>query len=76
MILVKSFLAGAVALILYLLVTGAIVRKLLTPPKLPPIPDSGGGFTWGGAWIPIWPIVTGAVLVFAALFYWTLKKIS
>ena len=76
MILVKSFLAGAAALILYLLVSGAIVRKLLTPPKLPPIPGSSGRFTWGGAWIPIWPIAIGAVLIFAAVFYWTLKRIS
>jgi hypothetical protein len=74
--LVKSFLARAAALMLYLLVTGAVVRKLLAPPKLQPIPDSGGGFTWGGAWIPIWPIAIGAVLVFAAAFYWILKRIS
>ena len=76
MIFVKSLLAGVAALVLYLLLAGAIVWRLLAPLKLPPIRADAGGFTWGGPWIPIWPIPIGAVLVFAAAFYWIFKRRS
>jgi hypothetical protein len=76
MILVKSLLVGVAAVIVYLLLAAAIVWRLSTPPKLPPFPTDGGGFTWSGRWIPIWPIPIGAILVFVAASYWALKRIS
>ena len=80
MVLAKSLLAGAAALMVYLLIAGAIVLKLLTPAKMPVIPADGSSFGWNSSWssisVPILPVLIGALLVFLGAFYWTLKRCS
>jgi type VI protein secretion system component VasF len=77
MIYVKSFLAAVAALIIYVVACGAIVMKLLTPKPLS-FPADGVSYVSNGPWtpIPMWPVLIGALLVAAAAYYWTFKKIS
>jgi len=63
MIFVKSLSAGTAALIVYVLLI-AIILKLRTP--------TAEGL--GAIAIPIWPVLIGAVLVFAAVFCWIFKR--
>ena len=67
MILIKSFAAGAVALLLYLLLIGAVLW-LRTP---------AGGV--GAVAFPMWPVLIvliGGLLVFAAVCHWTFRRTS
>jgi len=72
-IYVKSFLAGAAALIVYVLLFVTVLTKLIlpTPPSLP----EGVGYVSNSPWIPAWLILLGALVAVAAAFYWTFRKL-
>lgn len=78
MVLAKSLLAGATALMVCLLIGGAIVLKLLTPLKMTVIPTDGSGFVGNSSWfsVPILPVLIGGLSVFLGAFYWTFKRYS
>jgi hypothetical protein len=69
-----SFLVALAALIAYVLLFVTVGIRLLvsTPPSLP----EGVGYVSNSPWIPLWLILLGALLVFAAAFYGTFRKIS
>jgi len=64
MAFVKGFVAGISAAVIYLVVI-AVVLWLRIPPE-----------GVGAIALPGWPVLAGAVLIFAATFYWTAKKSS
>jgi hypothetical protein len=77
MIYVKSFLAGVAALILAAVII--IVALFLAGPILELLPhrDEGGvAFdVYGvGSWLNIWVILLGALLIFAAGFYFAFRR--
>ncbi len=74
MIYVKSLLAGVGALTAYyiLFVTVGIRLLLPTPPDLP----EGVGYVSASPWVPLWLILVIALVVFAAAYYWTFRKLS
>jgi hypothetical protein len=85
MIYVKSILAGIAASIIFVPLYVIVVLKLLVPRSLPPQPASipiddvnGGGYFSSGSMVAIsaWPLLLGGLLIFAAVFYWTFRKIS
>jgi hypothetical protein len=69
----NCFLTGLAALIAYVLLFVTVLIKLLlpTPPSLP----EGVGYVSNSPWIPAWLILLGALLSFAAAFYWTFRKL-
>jgi hypothetical protein len=76
MIYAKSLLAALAALI----VTAAAIvgvafavsiKALSTPP-----PGVGGDWYFVGPWVPLWVIGGIPLLVFAAIYFLTLKKLS
>jgi hypothetical protein len=83
---VKSFVTGAVAVIVYVFAVGAIATVSVAPrmQDLPPatLPTGALGAVAGGGWVggvgaitvPILPLAIGAVLVFAATFYWMFRR--
>ena len=75
MIYIRSLLVGLAALILYLLLCSAILWRVLIP-KLTSFPADNVSYVFESPWIPIWPFLSGAVLIFAAAFYWTFKRSS
>ena len=78
MVLAKSLLAGAAALMVYMLIGGVIVLKLLTPLKMPVLSADGSNFVENSnsISIPMLPVLIGALLVFSGAFYWTFKRCS
>jgi H+/Cl- antiporter ClcA len=74
MIHLKSVLAGVGALIAccFLFVTAGIRLLLPKPPDLP----EGVGFVSNSPWVPLWLILVIALLVFAAVYLWTFRKLS
>ncbi len=78
MIYVKSLLCGLGALILYGLLAGALGAMFLffTMPKLPDLADGSGFVGASTIWIPTWPLLGGAVVVFAAVFYWSFRRFA
>jgi H+/Cl- antiporter ClcA len=74
MIYLKSLLAGVGALIAcYVFLVTVGVRLLL--PKTPDLPG-GVSFVSNSPWVPLWPILVIALLVFAAVYLWTFRKLS
>lgn len=74
MIYAKSFLAGVAALIVAALIICAFAAgATLIMEHIPP-GEGGIGFYVIGPWLPIWSLAVGALLVFAAGFYWTLRR--
>jgi hypothetical protein len=88
MIYVKSFLVGIAPTIVCWALCSLVVMELLTrklpTPQLASIPANVGHYANGGGYfssspgplIAMWPFVIGALLIFAAVFYRTFKKLS
>ncbi len=78
MIYVKSLLCGLAALTLYALLAGALGALFLffTMPKLPDLVGDSGFVGANTIWIPTWPLFAGAVVVFAAVFYWSFRRFA
>jgi len=87
MVYVKSVLAGIAASIIFVPLYVIVVLRLLVPRSLPPPPVSipidgvnGGGYfsSSSGPMVAIsaWPLLLGGLLIFAAAFYWTFRRIS
>ena len=85
MIYVKSVLAGIAASIVFVPLYVIIVLRLLVPRALPPPPVSvpadgvnGGGYFSSGPMVAIsaWPLLLGGLVIFAAVSYWTFRRIS
>jgi hypothetical protein len=74
MIYLKSFLAGLGALIAYCFLFVTVGVRLLVP-KLPNLPE-GVGWVASSPWVPLWLILLIALLVFAAVYFWTFQKLS
>jgi H+/Cl- antiporter ClcA len=74
MIYLKSLLAGLGALVAfyYLFVTVGIRLLLPKPPDLP----EGVGYVSNSPWVPLWLVFLIALLVFAAAYFWTFRKLS
>jgi hypothetical protein len=66
-IYVKSLLAGLAALII--IAALIIVMERLTPP-------AGGGVYFVGPFFSIWPVLIGALFIFAVVSYWAFKRAS
>jgi hypothetical protein len=73
-IYVKSLLAGLAALIIVaaliigVLFFAPIVMERLTPP--------GGGVYFVGPYFSMWPVLVGALFIFAVVSYWAFKRAS
>ncbi len=79
MICVKSLLAGAAVATLCAVVGGIAYVKLSMSQVLADfhnIDPNGGSYVANSPWIPIWPIVAGAVVIFAVTSYWAFQRIS
>jgi hypothetical protein len=77
MIYVRSFLAGLAALIILAALIVAVF--FLAPPVMEmPTPSSQGDAGWyfGAFAFPTWPVPIGALVIFAAVSYWTYKRLS
>jgi hypothetical protein len=74
-IYVKSLLAGMAAAIVWILLSGIVVVRLMTP-QVAPVPAESGSYSSNGRSIPLWPIQIGAVLIFASAGYLTFRRIS
>jgi hypothetical protein len=74
MIYLKSLLAGVGALIAYYFLFVTIGIKLLLP--MPPDLPDGAGYVSNSPWVPLWLILVIALLVFAAVYFWTFRKLS
>ncbi len=74
MIYIKSLLAGVGALIAFYLLFVTVGVRLLLPK--PPDPREGVGYVSNSPWVPLWVILVVALLVFAAAYSWTFRKLS
>jgi hypothetical protein len=73
---VKSFFAGMLAAVIYVILFLLVVEKLALLPVADGPPVDNGSYSSSGPWIPLWPLLIGTPLFFAAAFYWTLKRVS
>ena len=73
MIHVKGLLAGVAALLGYVVLFVTVGVRLLVP-KPPDLP--GVGYVSNSPWVPSWLILVIALLVFAAVYFWTFRKLS
>ncbi|MBV9769916.1 MAG: hypothetical protein JOZ32_10115 [Bryobacterales bacterium] len=73
MIYVKSFLAGAGALIVFYLLVVTIGVRLLVP-RPPDLPE-GVSYVSNSPWVPLWAIVLVALLIFTGTCLWTFRKL-
>jgi hypothetical protein len=75
-IYVKSLLAGLAALI----ITAALIIGLLffTPIVMERLAPSAGGVSYvvNTPYVSIWPVLLGALFIFAAVSYWAFKRAS
>ena len=71
MIYVKSLLAGLAALVVLLLAIGG--AAFLAPVVMERLPGQPGV---GVVMFHVWPIVTGVLLISAAVSVWTFRKAS
>ena len=74
MIYLKSLLAEWGALIAYYFLLVTIVFRLLVPMPLD-LPE-GAGYVSSSPWVPLWLVLLSALLVFAAVYFWTFRKLS
>jgi hypothetical protein len=72
---VKSFLGGVAALVLAALIGYALALGVPRVMELVLSGQGGIGVYEIAPWIPLWSIVVVALLVFAAGFYWTLRRV-
>jgi hypothetical protein len=74
LIYLKSLLAalGALIAFYFLFVTVGIRLLLPVPPDLP----EGAGYVSNSPWLPLWPILVIALLVFSGVYFWTFRKLS
>jgi hypothetical protein len=77
MIYLKSLLAGLAALIiLATLLIGAFFLAPFVVERLARPAEGGGGFVLNSPYVSIWPVIGGALFVFAAVSYWAFKRAS
>jgi hypothetical protein len=74
MIYVKGLPAGVAALIVYMALFAVVGVSLLVPMPLS-LPVSVG-YISNSPWIPLWPILVGALVVFAGAAYSVLRRAS
>jgi hypothetical protein len=75
MVFLKSLLVSATVTIVYTALGWVAATKMLTRQTIT-FPSENSAYVSNGPWIPIWPVLIGAFLVFAVAFYWTFKRIS
>jgi len=70
---VKSFFTGFGAAAMYVMVYGFIAWKISLPP-FAPLSGTTTIAASAGPSISLWPILIGAVLIFAAASYWSSRR--
>jgi len=75
MIYLKSLLAGVGALIAFYFLFVTVGIRLLLPKPPSDLPE-GSGYVSDSPWVPLWLILVIALLVFAAVYFWTFRKLS
>jgi drug/metabolite transporter (DMT)-like permease len=74
MLYLKSLLAGVGVFIAYYFLVVTVGARLLLP--IPPDLPEGAGYVTSSPWIPLWLVLLIGLLVFAAAYFWTFRKLK